>query len=58
MEDFLAAGRHDLFYNIAGQAGGMVKARRPAAAIMADLVDGAVEQPLRLRRDVSIRLPA
>lgn len=60
MEDFLAAalaaGRHDLFYNVAGQAGGLVKARRPAKDIMADLVDGAVEQLHRLQRDLVISL--
>jgi len=61
MEDFLAAalaaGRHDLFYNIAGQAGGLVKARRPAKDIMAELVDGAVEQLRRLQRDLVVSLP-
>ena len=61
MEDFLAAalaaGRHDLFYNIAGQAGGLVSARRPAKDIMADLVDGAVEQLRRLQRDLVVSLP-
>jgi nitronate monooxygenase len=61
MEDFLAAalaaGRHDLFYNIAGQAGGLVRARRPAKDIMADLVDGAVEQLRRLQRDLVVSLP-
>lgn len=61
MEDFLAAalaaGRHDLFYNIAGQAGGLVKGRRPAKDIMADLVDGAVEQLRRLQRDLVFSLP-
>jgi len=61
MEDFLAAalaaGRHDLFYNIAGQAGGLVKGRRPAKDIMADLVDGAVEQLRRLQRDLVVSLP-
>lgn len=61
MEDFLAAalaaGRHDLFYNIAGQAGGMIKARRPAGQIMAELVEGAVDRLRRLQRDVVISLP-
>jgi len=60
MEDFLAAalaaGRHDLFYNIAGQAGGLLKARRPAREIMTDLVDGAVDEIRRLQRDVRISL--
>ncbi len=44
MEDFLeatkAAGRWDLFMNAAGQGIGMVERRRPAAAIMADLIAG------------------
>jgi NAD(P)H-dependent flavin oxidoreductase YrpB (nitropropane dioxygenase family) len=60
MEDFLAAalagGRHDLFYNIAGQVGGMLKASRPAKDIMADLVTGAIEELKRLQRDVRISL--
>lgn len=60
MEDFLAAvlaaGRHDLFYNIAGQAGGLLKARRPARDIMTDLVDGAIQEIRRLQRDVRISL--
>jgi len=60
MEDFLAAalaaGRHDLFYNIAGQAGGMVRRRRPAKDIMAELVDGAVEQLQRLRHEFAAAL--
>jgi hypothetical protein len=60
MEDFLsaalAAGRHDLFYNIAGQVGGMLKARRPASDIMTDLVGGAVDEIRRLQRDVRISL--
>lgn len=47
MEDLLAAvrrtGRWELFMNAAGQGGGMLTERRPAAAIMADLVEGAVK---------------
>lgn len=58
MEDFLVAalagGRHDLFYNIAGQVGGMLKASRPARDIMADLVTSAIEELRRLQRDVRI----
>jgi nitronate monooxygenase len=45
MEDFLeaakAAGRWDLFMNAGGQGAGQLKARRPAADIMADLVSQA-----------------
>jgi len=62
MEDFLAsalaAGRHDLFYNIAGQVGGMLKTRRPAKDIMAGLVEGAIDELKRLQRDVRISLAA
>ena len=47
MEDFVAAasqaGRHDLVNNPAGQIGGMLKERKPAAVIMEELVQGAVE---------------
>lgn len=39
------------------QAGGLVKGRRPAKDIMADLVDGAAEQLRRLQRDVVVSLP-
>lgn len=60
MEDFfaaaLAARRHDLFFNVAGQVGGMLKARRPARDIMADLVGGAIDEIKRLQRDVRISL--
>jgi hypothetical protein len=34
----------------------MLKARRPASDIMADLVGGAVEEIRRLQRDVRISL--
>ncbi|MBT4044988.1 MAG: nitronate monooxygenase [Rhodospirillaceae bacterium] len=47
MEDFLSAaqkaGRWDLYMNAAGQGTGMLKQRRPAADIMADLVSGTVQ---------------
>ncbi len=47
MEDFVAAashaGRHGLMNNPAGQIGGMLKERKPAAAIMEELVQGAVD---------------
>jgi NAD(P)H-dependent flavin oxidoreductase YrpB (nitropropane dioxygenase family) len=47
MDDFqraaFKAGRHDLEANPGGQVGGMVKSRQPAAKIMQDLVEGAVE---------------
>ena len=47
MEDFLLAaksvGRDDLWYNAAGQSAGLVKARRPAAKIMEDLIEGAID---------------
>lgn len=60
MEDFfaaaLAAGRHDLFFNVAGQIGGMLKTRRPAKDIMADLVGGAVEEIKRLQRNLHVSL--
>jgi NAD(P)H-dependent flavin oxidoreductase YrpB (nitropropane dioxygenase family) len=46
MEDFLeaakAAGRWDLFMNAAGQGAGQLHKRRPAAEIMAELVEGTV----------------
>lgn len=62
MEDFLAAalagGRYDLFYNVAGQVGGMLKASRPAKDIMADLVTGAIDELIRLQRDVRITMAA
>ncbi len=47
MEDFAeaanAAERHDLLNNPAGQIGGMLTEPRPAARIMEDLVEGALE---------------
>ena len=47
LQDFVEAarksGRYDLTNNPAGQIGGMLKERKPAARIMAELVEGAVE---------------
>ena len=47
MEDFVVAavqaGRYELINNPAGQIGGMLKERKSAAAIMEDLVQGAVD---------------
>ena len=47
MEDFVEAAtlaeRHDLTNNPAGQIGGMLKESKPAARIMEDLVQGALE---------------
>ncbi len=37
------AGRHDLLMNAAGQTAGMLKRKRPAAEILADLVSEAAE---------------
>jgi len=46
MEDFLSAakkaGRWDLHINAAGQVGGVLTERKPAAEIMADLVSGTI----------------
>ncbi len=44
----LAAGRYDLLNNPAGQGGGRLRDVRPAAAIVEDLVRGAVEALDRL----------
>ena len=47
MESFLKAaeeaGRFDLINNPAGQIGGMLKERKPAAQILDELIEGAVE---------------
>ena len=43
------AGRSELYFNPAGQVGGMLTETRPAARIMADLVEGAVATLARLR---------
>lgn len=47
MEDFVEAasqvGRHELVNNPAGQIGGMLTERKPAAVIMDELIQGAVE---------------
>jgi len=58
MDDFneaaVRAGRDDLISNPAGQIGGMLHARRPAADIMADLVTGTIERMHGLQRDVTL----
>jgi len=47
IEDFIVAarkaGRDDLCLNAAGQIGGMLTERKPAARIMSELVEGAIE---------------
>jgi NAD(P)H-dependent flavin oxidoreductase YrpB (nitropropane dioxygenase family) len=47
------AGRSELYFNPAGQVGGMLTEARPAARIMADLVEGAVKTLRRLRKVTS-----
>jgi len=58
MDDFneaaVRAGRDDLISNPVGQIGGMLGERRPAAKIMADLVEGTIETLRGLGRDVTI----
>jgi NAD(P)H-dependent flavin oxidoreductase YrpB (nitropropane dioxygenase family) len=58
MDDFnesaVRAGREDLISNPAGQIGGMLSARRPAADIMADLVAGTIETMRGLEQDVTV----
>jgi len=58
MDDFneaaVRAGRDDLISNPAGQIGGMLHARRPAADIMADLVTGTIERMHGLQRDITV----
>lgn len=60
MEDFIAAaekaGRYDLTLNAAGQIGGMLKKRKPAAQIMEELVEGAVENIRRLQSNITVSL--
>ena len=57
MDDFThaaeAAGRYDLINNAAGQIGGMLKERKPAAQIMDELVRGAVEVLDGLQEEVA-----
>lgn len=52
MDDFnasaAAAGRYDLHSNPAGQAAGLIKETRPAAAIFSDLVEGTIDALARL----------
>lgn len=47
------AGRYELLFNAAGQIGGMLKERKPAAQIMDDLVRGAIEVLERLPTKVT-----
>jgi NAD(P)H-dependent flavin oxidoreductase YrpB (nitropropane dioxygenase family) len=58
MEDLVdaaeQAGRHDLINSPAGQIGGMLKESKPAARIMDELVQGAVEVLQRLRGFVAV----
>lgn len=58
MEDFMEAarqaGRLDLLSNPAGQIGGLLTERRPAAQIMAELVQGSVEVLQNLQQSVSL----
>lgn len=49
------AGRHELLMNAAGQTSGMLKARRPAADILAEMVDEAAETlDARLKQRVTV----
>ena len=48
------AGRYDLVNNPAGQIAGMINERKPAAQIMEELVQGAVEVLQGLQRSVTI----
>jgi hypothetical protein len=50
-----AAGRHDLLMNAAGQTSGMLKGRRPAADILAEMV---AEAALMLASDLGKRVEA
>lgn len=56
MEDFMECairgGRDDLYSNPSGQIGGMLKTRKPAAQIMAELVRGTVDALNGLRQSV------
>jgi len=58
MEDFqvaaLAVKRDDLAFSPAGQIGGMITERRPAAEIVNDLVTGAIEVLKHLPTDLRI----
>ena len=57
MQEFVAAaqkmGRHDLTNNPAGQIAGMLKERKPAAQIMDELIQGAVDVLQRLQHSVA-----
>ena len=50
VESAWRSGRSELYFNPAGQIGGMLTETRPAARIMADLVGGAVETLERVHR--------
>ena len=58
MDDFdaaaAAAGRFDLHGNPGGQGAGMITEVRPAAAIMADLVAGAIDTLARMRERATV----
>ena len=58
VEDFVKAaeqaGRYDLTNNPAGQIGGMLKERKPAAQIMDELVRGAVDVLESLQHSISL----
>lgn len=57
MHSVRAAGRHDLLMNAAGQASGMLTERRPAADILADLVEEAVDElATKLPKRVTVAL--
>ncbi|MFN3974514.1 MAG: NAD(P)H-dependent flavin oxidoreductase [Dehalococcoidia bacterium] len=50
------AGRYELLFNAAGQIGGILKERKPAAQIMDDLVRGAIEVLERLPTKVTFAI--
>ena len=56
MEDFVEAARradrYDLINNPAGQIAGMLKERKPAARIMAELVQSTVEVTQGLQHSI------
>lgn len=58
MDDFnesaVRAGREDLISNPAGQIGGMLHARKPAARIMEELVAGTIEAVGRFRDGTAV----
>jgi nitronate monooxygenase len=50
----IRAGRDDLLHNPSGQIGGMLTERKPAARIMADLIEGAIDVLANLPHAVTI----